>query len=138
MPRANVQSDLRVVKHLGLFITYISSMFSQRGVKRMASYISINPTEYEADSYVEQCREQSLARPRCSRSALTSMELLINFMFFIDHLISQACPAPPHLRPDQLPLITSADVSRLGVQADPRRLDASQTQRRATLRAIQA
>ncbi|MPC54363.1 hypothetical protein E2C01_048274 [Portunus trituberculatus] len=84
-------------------------MFSQRGVKRMASYISINPPEYEADSYVEQCREQSLARLWCSRSALTSMELLINFMFFIDHLISQACPAPPHLRPDQLPLITSAD-----------------------------
>lgn len=57
-PGVNVQSDLKVVKHLGLFITYISSMFSQPGVKLMASYISINPPEYEADSYVEAFREQ--------------------------------------------------------------------------------
>lgn len=134
----NVQSDLRVVKHLGLFITYISSMFSQPGVKLMASYISINPPEYEADSYVEAFREQSPARSRFSRSALTPMELLISFMFFIDHLISQACPAPPHPRRGQLLLITSADVCRLGMEADLRRLDASQTQRCTTLRAIQA
>ena len=53
----NVQSDLKVVKHLGYFISYICSMFSQRGVKRMASYISINPLEYKADSYVDEFPE---------------------------------------------------------------------------------